>query len=132
MSNLANSLDRDPAEWWEHEEGDKLVGTVVDRSTRVSEYGPYEIVTVEAEGESTEKSGKPIPEGEERAYHANSTIGKTDVPKLDPRVGDSFGVKYLGVPQGKDYKLYRHRLERRTPEPAAVAPELEQGDEIPF
>lgn len=137
MSSLADSLDRDPAEWWEHEEGDKLIGSVVDRSTRTSEYGPYEIVTIVAEEGSTEKGGKAIPVGDERSYHANSTIGKQDVASMNPQVGDDFGVKYLGIPTGKDYKLFRHRMDRKVAVPVgapapAANPEPVADDDVPF
>ena len=131
--NLAERLDRDPAEWWEHEEGDRLIGVVVDRGTRLSEFGAYEVISVEVTEASTEKGGKKIPVGEERAYHASSSIGKQDVPKLDPRIGDGFGVKYLGVPEGKDYKLYRHRLDRRSEPPPLIEDEIDPAAaDIPF
>ena len=59
MSNLAERLDSYP-EAWKPSVGDKLIGELVDLTTRDSEYGdPYPILTIDA-GEGSTLDEKPI------------------------------------------------------------------------
>jgi hypothetical protein len=140
MRTISERLDSFAA-WWEHEKGDKLFGVVTDVDTRHSEYGEYRIVTVLVEEPgSTEKGGEPIAVGEERGFHASSTVAKNEVEKKDPQPGDSFGVAFHGVPEGKDFKLYKIIVEKTvTGEPAnelepAAEPvaSAEPDDDLPF
>jgi hypothetical protein len=51
-------------------------------------------------------------EGEFVAFHAFHTVAKEELAKLQPRVGDRFGVAYLGLVQKDDsrYELYRMKV----------------------
>jgi hypothetical protein len=99
MTNLAERLDSF-AEPWKPEPGEKLIGEVVDLDERENEYGSYPVVTVMTD------------EGEELAFHAFRTVPKNELAKQRPQVGDRIGIKYFGKPEGKDYELYRIKVER--------------------
>lgn len=142
MTSINDRLDVF-AEWWDHEEGDRLVGVVVDRDRRDGEFGAYHVLTVRVREEgSTEKGGQPIPVGEERAFHANSTVAASETQKQDPQPGDTFGVKYHGVRaggrEGRGYRLYKMAVEKPggEPQPEQPQPELRgmlaDSDELPF
>ncbi len=143
MSNLAEQLDVDP-EKWAHEENDKLLGEVVEVGTYEGEYGACSTYTIRAEHGSTEEGGKPIPEGAEMILYASRTVLRNKLDSIRPRVGDRLGVKYLGIPDGREYHNYRikHEPGRAPREPQAEQLELdaqaanedtEEGeDDIPF
>ncbi len=99
MRNLADRLDLF-AEPWMPGLGEKLIGEVVELDERENEYGSYPVVTVLTD------------EGEERSFHAFRTVAKNELAKQRPQVGDRIGIVYLGKPEGKDYELYRIKVER--------------------
>jgi hypothetical protein len=137
MRTLAERLDTF-ADWWQHEEGDKLFGVVTDVDTRHSEFGTYAIVTVLVEEPGSTESPKdetphqPIQVGQERAFHASSTVAKNEVEKRDPQAGDSFGVAYHGIPEGRDFKLYKIIVEKTVSEEPPVTDEASEPDGIPY
>jgi hypothetical protein len=144
MSNLALRLDSDAA-WWQHEPDDKLVGRIVDRDTYYPKpdpntgkvYEPYPTVTVLVEEPgSTENGGEPIPVGSERIFGARRSIPREEIEKKDPQVGDRIGVAYRGIPDGKEYHLYKVLVDRSaTSETNETPDELDEGgvdDDIPF
>jgi hypothetical protein len=127
MTNLADRLDSF-AEPWMPDAGEKLIGEVVDLDERENEYGSYPVVTVLTD------------EGDELAFHAFRTVAKNELAKQRPQVGDRIGIKYVGKPEGKDYELYRIKVERdeqsksidwdkHTSEPAEPSA---AKDDIPF
>jgi hypothetical protein len=95
MNSLGERLDTFPEAWRPKQAGDKLIGELVDRSTRESEYGdPYEILTVEAE-EGSILDGQPI--GGEWAWHAFHTMSRGEVRRKNPQIGERVGIAYHGT-----------------------------------
>jgi hypothetical protein len=105
------------AEPWKPEPGDKLVGEVVELDERTNEYGTYPVVTVRTD------------DGEELAFHAFRTVAKNELAKQRPEVGDRIGIKYVGKPEGKDYELYRVKVERNESQPQPLDWSAYAGDE---
>lgn len=99
MSSLEDRLDS-TSEPWKPNEGDKLIGTVVDIDERDGGYGSYPIIVVLTDS------------GDQLAFHAFHTVAKSELAKARPVVGDRIGVKYLGKPEGKNYESYRITVAR--------------------
>ena len=101
------------SEAWKPKPGDKLVGTVLEVSTRQSEFsGEYPLVTIETG------------DGREVEWHAFHSVAKSQLARVDPRPGDELGVKFLGLKKPEsgnseynDYKVVS--------EPAEPAPKSE-------
>lgn len=104
MASLQDRLDRTTVAW-KPEEGDSLTGRVIDIEQVENEYGVYPALTVLTD------------DGQEKTWHAFTTVARSEVAKRRPKVGDSIGVKYLGQPTGKSYKLWRVVVEHVDPEP---------------
>jgi hypothetical protein len=85
--------------------GDKVIGVVVDIDERLSDFneGPYPLVTINRDDDNTEV-----------AVHCFHTVLKQEIAKKRPQVGDHIGIKYLGIPDGRKYELYKVVLERPT------------------
>ena len=136
--SLTERLDTFPEPWGGRKKGDKLIGELVDRDTRASEYGdPYEILTVDAE-EGSIMDGKPITG--EYAWHAFHTMSRNEVARRNPRIGERVGIAYHGTgeaaPGMNAPERYRVLVERPQtklpiPEPEAEA-EGSGEDDIPF
>jgi hypothetical protein len=139
--SLANRVDSFP-ESWRPSEGDKLVGEITGLATSDGGFGPYTVVDVFVEDDSTE-AGQPIGIGEERAWHAFDTVAKNELAKQKPQIGDGIAAKYFGKKTGRDgateYKALRVIVERRgarideaTADEAGVSTPPDQDDDIPF
>jgi hypothetical protein len=105
MTSLYDRAAADfPSAWRPTKKGDGLVGELVDRSTRTSDFGGYEILTVRQE------------DGTELAWHAFHTAGAYAIQRQDPRVGDRIAIVYHGKGEATEGKqaphLYRIALER--------------------
>lgn len=98
--SMEERLEEGFAPGWRPAPGDMIVGTVVDISQGEGDYGPYPIVTIEQ------------PNGEALAVHAFHTVLKKELSAKRPTEGDKLGIKYLGMPAGKNYEAYRVVLER--------------------
>lgn len=109
--NISDLLDRDP-ENWDPNPGDKLVGTLVEITTRDNGHGPYPLVEIET------ADGRLV------HFHAWHTVAASELAQKNPAPGDRVGVKYLGVPAGKSYESYRVMIERQTPAPVTAGDEL--------
>jgi hypothetical protein len=96
-SSLQDALDKDYAESWRAQPGDKIVGEVIDLSERTGAYGRYPIVTLRTE------------EGDERALHAFHEVLANELARIAPKVGDTIGVRYDGKDADKGYHKYRVR-----------------------
>jgi hypothetical protein len=145
--NSVDNIDRDYAEAWRPDPGDKLIGTVVETSERTGEYGKYPIVTVR-QGETAET---------ELAFHAIHTVAQVELADMAPQVGETIAIKYLGKREAANgkatYHAYKIAVDRaaekfdwsdyasgqvdipETDAPApSVAPQQENGgdDDIPF
>jgi len=106
MASIEDRLNR-PTISWRPSEGDSIAGTVVDiASHEHPEYGTSPVITVLTEA------------GDEYVWHAFGTVAKAELAKRRPKVGDTIGVKFCGVPEGRSYKLWRVVVEHLEPEPA--------------
>lgn len=84
---------------WKPEEDSpaSISGELIERKVMPGEkYGPYPFLSVLPAGAS-----------EAWAVHVFGTVLKNEVEAQDPQVGDQVGIKYLGTPAGKEYKLYK-------------------------
>jgi hypothetical protein len=101
MSSLADALDRDPPPGWRPEEGEKLVGVLVSVGmSNEGDYGSYPIAVVRRE------------DGSEVAVHAFHEVLRSELQRAKPNIGDTVGIKYLGVPDGVTYNSYRVLVDR--------------------
>lgn len=118
MSSLQDRLNRNP-EPWKPEEGDSVLGTVLEVNMRDGGYDEYPVVALETE------------DGREMEVHAFHTSLKNDVMKLELRPGDEFGCRYLGKrtsATGASYYAYRVVHSRGdNPEPSKVTPAAPLG-----
>jgi hypothetical protein len=115
MSDLMDRLDAPDARKWEHEEGDVLVGTIVNLGTFTGDYGTSRTVTVDPEDGTTE-SGSALTEKESLIFYASASVAANELEAAGPKIGDRIGIKYHGTRPGKsgnDYKLYRIAVEHR-------------------
>lgn len=151
LSNLSDALDASHAEAWRPQPGDKLIGRVVSIDQR-DDYNddPYPVVTVQPE------QGDPL------AWHAFTTVGKAELAKWRPEIGETIGVIYKGRHPERKYHLYRVAVDGRPPSapdwgrigrdasaeldatasprqapasapaPAPVTPQPSSDDDIPF
>lgn len=110
MSSLADRIDND-VEAWIPNDGDKLVGKLLEVSTREGDYGEYPYLEVET------------PEGEFKAVHGYHTVLKNEIASKKPRVGDDIAIKYFGKVVGKktdskgkpvEFEKYRLLVEHAT------------------
>lgn len=97
MSKLQDELERDYAPAWEPDEGDSLIGTVVDVTERDGAYGAYPIVTLRTEA------------GDELAVHAFHEVLQGELAKVAPKPGDELGIRYVGKHPERGYHRYRVR-----------------------
>src|SRR5262245_36561645 len=122
--SLSEQLDTDDSERWEHVEGDRLLGTLVELGSWSGEFGDSLTVTVETAPGST-SNGEPIKAGERRILYASRTVLAKKLEELEPKVGDRLGVLYKGLVAGgaNEYHGYSVRVSRRAPTPAAAQSE---------
>ena len=128
--------------WIYEEKGDMLLGLVVNRSTRTTDYGPYEIITflpdepptvggsttftVRVDEEDVPYTGGPL------AWHAMGAVAAKEVAQKDPQPGDRGGVLYdgqkvaqSGQGKGKKYDVIQLVVEKAVGAPVvpvAAAP----------
>lgn len=97
-TSLADRLDRGTAPGWKPEVGDSIVGTIVDIDERDSAYGEgtYPVLTIRRDDD-----------GEEVAVHCFHSVLKSEIARKRPQVNDAIGIRYLGIPAGKKYEMYR-------------------------
>ena len=97
-NNLQDQLDRNYAPAWRPAPGDSLIGEVTEISERAGYNGDlYVIVTIRR------------PDGEEAAAHAFHDVLSNELARIAPKVGDTIGIKYLGVHPERNYHRYRVR-----------------------
>jgi hypothetical protein len=84
MGSMKDRLDAGNAEAWKPEPNDELIGKVVGLSRRTTEWGPYQIVTVQRE------------DGTTAAFHAYHTVAANLLKDEQPGIGDEIGIRYLG------------------------------------
>lgn len=99
MSRTIEELLEIQSEAWKPEDGSpqSIVGELIERATMPGDkYGPYPFLSILPDGSNTAW-----------AVHAFGTVLQGEIAKQDPQVGDKVGLKFLGVPAGKEYKLYK-------------------------
>ena len=112
-SRITERLNRDTAPGWRPEPGDEIIGAVIAVDVASSKYnGNYPVVTVLTE------------DGQEVAVHGFHSVLKSEFQRKQPRINDTLGVKYVGIPEGKKYEHYRVVVER--PHPDVHAPDGEE------
>jgi hypothetical protein len=90
-------VDRDFADAWRPDPGDKLVGEIVELGQRAGYNDePYPIVTIKQD------------DGVELAFHAFHTVARNELAKLRPQIGQRLAVRYEGEKQGADGKSRYH------------------------
>jgi hypothetical protein len=99
--SVTDLLDSFP-EPWHPNVLDKLMGIIIGLRTRTTEYGEYPIVTVRTDA------------GQDFAFHAFHTVARSELEKLQPRVGDWIGIAYHGPHPTKGYERYRVIITRDT------------------
>lgn len=118
MASIRDRISRD-AEPWKPDEGDFVIGVVLDVQTREGEYGDYLLVTLETD------------DGREVEVHGFHTTLRNELMKLDPRVGDELAVRYLGKKTsatGASYYAYRVVIERGGDSPmVGTTPAVDAG-----
>ncbi len=107
QTDVNAEVDREYAEAWRPEPGDKLIGEVVELSQRDGEFGSYPIITI--------KQGN----GEELALHAFHTVAQNELARVRPQVGETAAIKYIGKRTAQDgrttFHAYRVAVDRPAP-----------------
>lgn len=103
--NVDAQVDREFADAWRPDPGDKLVGDVVELGQRDGAYGAYPIVTVRRD------------DGTELALHAFHTVAQTELARARPQIGERIAIKYVGKKTGADgrssYHAYKVAVDRQ-------------------
>jgi hypothetical protein len=97
--SIEDRLEAEYAEAWRPKAGATLVGEVVDITRLTSTYdgAAYPCVTIKSDGE-------------ELAFHAFHAVAKRELTKIRPLVGDTIGIKYIGLKEtqdGRNVHVYR-------------------------
>jgi hypothetical protein len=103
--DVDKQVDREYAEAWRYEPGDKLIGETVELSQREGAYGIYPIITVRQDN------------GVELAFHAFHTVARNELAKAAPQVGERIAIKYVGVKEAggegrSSYHAYKVAVDR--------------------
>jgi hypothetical protein len=91
-------VDREYAEAWRPDPGDKLIGEVIELSQRDGAYGVYPIITLKQS------------DGVELAFHAFHTVAQSRLASARPHVGERVAVKYLGLNNSGDRPYHDYRV----------------------
>ena len=129
--------------WHPTVQGDILTGVVAGRSSRKSDNGDYEVITVipsEAPtmgGSTTFNTGITDPQpytGGPLAWHVTGKVAESAVAENNPQVGDAIGVLFggTGIAQsghgkGKEYRIFKVVVDHAA---APVVPN--QTEALPF
>jgi hypothetical protein len=128
---------------WRPRQGDILEGKVLERSSRVTDYGEYPILTLEGEGGRIQ--GGELVSGE-IAVHGVHTALKNQIEDKNPQPGDYVGILFQGKIErvdAEDFFGYRMRVERDNkpeppegawgaPGPSAPSGDGDDADDVPF
>jgi len=120
--SLEARLDRDFADAWRPDPGDKIVGHVVELRAHENQYGTYPIVTLVTDDD------------EEVAVHAFHTTLRNGLKRARVEIGDHIAIKYLGkrTPQSgrQQYADYRVLREQKSGEDFWA--QIEEEEQPPF
>lgn len=71
-------------------------------------------------------------DGQDFAFHAYHTVARSELEKLQPKLGDRIGIAYHGPHPTKGYERYRIIIVRRAGEVAAEdAPPNPEPEQVP-
>ena len=107
--DIEQQLDRQYAEAWRPEPGEKLIGRVTEIGAREGAYGTYPIVTVKQD------------DGSELALHAFHTVAMNELAAAKPQVGEQVAILYRGQLKAADGKSSYHAYKVVMPERPAAA-----------
>jgi hypothetical protein len=115
VANLIDQLDAPQARKWEYEEGDVLIGTVLQLGTYSGDYGTCRTVVVEPE-EGTTEEGNGDAANEPLLFYASAKTAADELDNSDVAVGDRIGIQYHGMREakgsGNKYHLFRIGVEK--------------------
>ena len=97
--DMLDELDEDPVfadAWIPETEGDTIIGTVTNVSTRDAEYGTYTIVTI-----LPDSADEPL------AVHCTGSVLAGHVADDGPAKGDRYAIRYAGERQSKNGRTYK-------------------------
>jgi hypothetical protein len=101
LTTIDDQLDRDFAPAWRPKPGDQIVGVVTDLAVRDGDYGRYPVVTIRAEGSGFDG---------EVAIHAFHAVLASELARVEPKVGDQIGIRYLGLVDGAERSYHGYRV----------------------
>jgi len=108
VSSLDNEVE---ARKWEYEEGDTLVGRVLDIIDGSGDYGPYKGYVVAPEAEFTTEDGgnsDAVSEDDPLIFYVNeNSAAKRSIPATGIAVGDRLGVKFVGEREAKSGRMFK-------------------------
>lgn len=131
----AAKQDKSPANngnGWRPEPGDVIAGRIVDMDMANSNYGAYPVLTIQPQN------------GDEIAIHCFHNTLRGKLEQIQPQLGDSIQVKYVGLIErdgAQPYHLYRVRSNVQrgnfwggdaVPAPTGPASDLDDTDDLPF
>jgi hypothetical protein len=101
QQNQDTKYDYTYADAWMPNEGEVIEGTILTIDTGASAYGPYPIVTIRPDGGD-----------EPQAVHCFHQAIRGQLARVQPKVGDPIGIKYLGRKKStanpnQSYAVYR-------------------------
>jgi hypothetical protein len=120
VDGLDNEEGQIDSRKWEFEEGDRLVGIVVDTYEADGEYGPYTGYVVEPEPEHTTEAGgdsSAVSKDDPLVWYVNdNSAAARSIPRAGIEVGDRLGVKYVGIEtakkSGREFKKFNVKVEK--------------------
>lgn len=96
---------------WEYEEGDRLVGRVIDTFEGDGDYGPYTGYIVAPEVAHTTEAGgdnSAVSEDDPLVWYVNdNSAAARSIPRSGIEVGDRLGVKYVGEEESKAGRMFK-------------------------
>jgi hypothetical protein len=107
-----DGLDQEvEARRWEYDEGDTLVGKVIDVFEGDGDYGPYKGYVVAPEAEFTTEDGgnsDAVSEDDPLIWYVNdNSAAKRSIPASGISIGDRLGVKYVGERESKGGRTFK-------------------------
>lgn len=107
---------------WEYEEGDTLVGTVLNVIDGDGDFGPYKGYIVQPEPANTTEAGgdnSAVSEDDPLIFYVNeNSAARRSVPAGGIDAGDRLGVKFVGERDskgGRTFKKFNIKVAKRDP-----------------
>lgn len=101
---VQDQLANEYAPAWRPDPGDSLVGEIISLDERDGGYGPYPIIGIRRA------------DGTEASFHALHNVAQTELAKLEPRIGETIGIRYRGLVSSANargsYHAYTVKMDR--------------------